>query len=343
MVQNFNYKLFNIRYIYWILMTDFLITVTISVVLAALFFITEFFQKKHPRLHVSFIGGISVAYFFLVVLPEISENFPENPFNLAIFEYLFVVLGFVFVHVSEKLILQKVEVNSQKRMRKLIEKEKILEEVEKNMEHVLTNQINNEELDQFALKDIAHTLSELNEKESEFQNEINSYKLKIQVHISEDLRRLRFFTNFAYHLLVGFIIVGLLNDNLIPNPIIPGILFFFFAWFRTIISQRSEAPIIFSDLDIYEIKETTPNLVKKYFISFAVPIGVLIGLLLEVIYPIDLETLYVLYSFISGVIMYTIFREVLPEKEKGKISLFLIGFVGNTIFILIFNIFSSVI
>ena len=99
-------------------MTDFLITVIISLVLAALFFITEFFDKKHPRIHVSFIGGISVAYFFLVVLPEISENFPANPFNLAIFEYLFVVVGFVFVHVSEKLILQNVEFISQKRMRK---------------------------------------------------------------------------------------------------------------------------------------------------------------------------------------------------------------------------------
>ena len=291
MVQIFNYKLYNIRYIYWILMTEFLITVVISLFMAVLFFITEFFDKKHLRLHISFIGGISVAYFFLVVLPEISENFPENPFNLVIFEYLFVVLGFVFVHVSEKLILQKVEMKSQKRMRKLIEKEKILEKVEKNMEHILTNQINNEELNEFALKDIAQILSELNEKENEFKIEINKFKLKIQVHISEDLRRLRFFTNFTYHLLVGFIIVGLLNDDLIPNPIIPGILFFFFAWFRTVISHRSEAHIIFSDLDICEAKETTPNSVKRYLISCAVPFGVLVGLLLELTFPIDLEIL----------------------------------------------------
>lgn len=324
-------------------MTDFLITVVISLILAVLFFITEFFEKKHPRLYVSFIGGISVAYFFLVVLPEISENFPENPFNLVIFEYLFVVFGFVFVHVSEKLILQKVEIKSQKRMRKLMEKEKILEQVEKNMEHVLTYQINNEELDEFALKDIAQTLSTLNEKEIEYQNEINRYKLKIQVRVSEDLRKLRFFTNFTYYLLIGIIIVGLLNDNLIPNPIIPGILFFFFAWFRTVIYQRSEAPIIFSDLDICEIKEMSPNTIKRILISCAVPLGVLIGLTLEVIYPINLEALYVLYSFISGVIMYTIFRELLPEKEKGNPLYFLFGFVGYTIFIIILNIFSSVI
>ncbi|MHA1669843.1 MAG: hypothetical protein ACTSV5_04600 [Promethearchaeota archaeon] len=324
-------------------MTDFLITVVISLALAVLFFMAEYFNKKHPRLHVSFIGGISVAYFFLVVLPEISENFPENPFNLVIFEYLFVVLGFTFVHISEKLILQKVESKSQRRMRKLIIKEKILEEVEENMEHMLTNQINNDVLDEFTLKNIAQTLSELNEKESEFQNEISRYKLKIQVHISEDLRRLRFFSNFVYHFLVGIILVGLLNDNLIPNPIIPGILFFFFAWFRTIISHRSEAHIIFSDLDICEIKEPVLNSVKRYLISCAVPLGVLIGLLLEITFPIDLEILYVLYSFISGVIMYTIFREVIPEKEKGKPFYFLIGFVGFTLVIIILNIFSSII
>ncbi len=324
-------------------MTNFLITIIISLVLATLFFIAEFFDKKHPRLHVSFIGGISLAYFFLVVLPEISENFPENPFNLVIFEYLFVVGGFVFVHTSEKLILQKVESKSQKRMRKLIEKEKTLEEVEKNMEHVLTNQIKNETLDELALKDIAQTLSGLYVKENEFQNEINRYKLKIQDHISEDLRKFRFFTNFTYHILVGIILVGLLNDDLIPNPIIPGILFFFFAWFRTIISHRSEAHIIFSDLDICEIDETKPNSVIRYLISWAVPIGVLVGLIFEIIFPIDLEMLYVLYSFISGVIMYTIFREVIPEKEKGKIGFFLIGFFGYTVLIIIINIFSSVI
>ncbi len=324
-------------------MTDFLITVIISLILAALFFITEFFDKKHIRLHISFIGGISLAYFFLVVLPEISENFPENPFNLVIFEYLFVVLGFVFVHVSEKLILQKVEIKSQKRMRKLMEKEKILEDVERNMEHVLTNQINNEELDEFALKDIAQILRELNEKEDEFKKEINRYKLKIQVHISEDLRKLRFYLQITYHFIVGIIIVGLLNDDLIPNPIIPGILFFFFAWFSTLISKQSETHIIFSDLDICEIKETTPKLVKRCLISCAVPIGVLIGLLLEAIYPIDLEILYVLYSFISGVIMYTIFREVIPEKEKGNPIYFLTGFLGYTLIIIILNIYSSVI
>ena len=67
-----------------------------------------------------------MSYFFIVLLPEISERLPELPFYLKIFEYFFILLGFIFIHVSEKLILQKVESKSQKRVRKLIRLEKTL-------------------------------------------------------------------------------------------------------------------------------------------------------------------------------------------------------------------------
>ena len=174
------------------------------------------------------------------------------------------------------------------------------------------------------------------------QEEINRYKIKIQTHISEDLRRLRLFTNFTYHFLIGIIIVGLLTDNLIINPIIPTILFFFFAWFRALVSYRSESPQIFSDLDICEI-EIEEKSGTKYFLSSSTLLGVLIGLILEIVFPIELEIIYVLYSFISGVIMYTIFREVIPEKEKGNSLYFLIGFFGFTLLIFILNLYSSII
>ena len=320
---------------------QFLIVVRISLVMGIVFFFTDFNQKKHPTMHISLIAGISLSYFFLVILPEISQNIPEYPFDLTIFEYLFVVLGFVFVHVSEKMILQKVEANSQKRMRKLMLKERTLEEVEKNIELVLTREINNEKLDESALKDIASTLNSLNKQGEEFKSEINQYKIKIQTHISEDLRSLRFFTNYTYHFLIGVIIVGLLTDELIKNPIIPAILFFFFAWFRALISHRTEAPQIFSDLDLCEIV-IEKNTRQRYILPSSTLLGILIGLFLEIVFPIQLELIYVLYSFISGVIMYTIFREVIPQKEKGKPLYFIIGFFGFTILIVIINLFSNV-
>jgi len=93
-----------------------LITVLIlSLVFGVLFFIADFYEQKHLKLHVSLIAGISVAYFFIIVLPEIAEKLPEYPLHLKFLEYLFVLLGFCFIHISEKFILQKVESRSQKR------------------------------------------------------------------------------------------------------------------------------------------------------------------------------------------------------------------------------------
>lgn len=320
----------------------FLIVASISLITGIVFFLTDFYEQHRPKLHVSLIEGVSIAYFFLVLLPEISENIPEIPFDLAIFKFLFIVLGFVCVYVSEKLILQKVEANSQKRMRKLMVKEKTLEEVEKNIEQILTRELSSDELDDDSLKDITTYLISLNKKEEEFKSEINQYKIKIQTHISEDLSRLRLLTNFTYHFLIGIIIVGLLTDELINNPIIPTVLFFFFAWFRALLYYRSDSPQIFSDLDICEI-EIEEKSKTKCVLSCATLLGVIIGLSLELIFPIELGIIYLLFSFISGVIMYTIFREVIPQKEKGSSLYFLIGFFGFTILIVILDIYSSVI
>ena len=118
------------------------IVLILSLSFGILFFISDFYEDKLTRLiqlHVSFIAGISVAYFFLVVLPEVGDKLPEFPFELRLFEFLFVLIGFTFIHVSEKLILQKVESNTQKKMRKLLQKEKTLESVEDNMENILVD------------------------------------------------------------------------------------------------------------------------------------------------------------------------------------------------------------
>ncbi len=308
----------------------------ISLVFGALFFVVDFYERKHPKLNISLIAGISISYFFLVLLPEIAENIPVFPFELTIFEYLFVLIGFVFVHTSEKLILQKVESKSQKRMRKLIEKEKIVEDVEENIENILTRELEKEDFDNDALRDIAQTIADLHKQGLEFTEEINRYKAKIQTHINEDLGNLRFFTNFSYHLLVGIIVVGLLAFD-----IISGILFFLFAWFRAIITNRSESHIVFTDLEIYEIYDIDENITRKYILAFSNFIGVLIGLILDLVAFEYTEMFYILFSFISGVILYTVVREVLPEKEKGQPIYFLVGFVGFTLVIFIINILTN--
>ncbi|MFX1419545.1 MAG: hypothetical protein ACFE9N_11555 [Promethearchaeota archaeon] len=302
-----------------------------------LFFVADYFENKLIQVHASLIAGISVSYFFLIVLPEIAERLPEFPFDLKLFEYLFVLIGFSFVHVSEKLILQKVEIKTQKKMRKLIKKEKILENVEHNMERILTKELSNENLDEIALREIARTLSELNEQEEGMKLEINNYKIKIQNKINKELTKFRLITDNIYHFLVGIILIGLLWIELIG-----GILFFVYALFRTVVTKRSEVHLIFTDLEIYEEQKFEQKPIIKYLSSGSALIGLIIGLILKIFFPVNLELLFIFYSFISGVILYIIVREVIPEKEKGKPLKFLIGLVGFAIVIIIINIFTNV-
>ena len=320
-------------------MTDSLIMVIIlSLIFGVFFFISDYYEHKIIKLHASLIAGISISYFFLVVLPEIGENLPEFPFHSELFEYLFVLIGFSFIHISEKLILQKVESKTQKKIRKLIKKEKTLESVEDNMENILTKELTHEELDNAALKEISQTLLILKEQEVEMKNEIEKYKIKIQNHISKELTNFRYFTDYIYHFLIGLILVGLLSFELIA-----GILFFIFAWFRTVITKRSEAHIIFTDLEIYEEIEHDVNPIKKYILATSAFTGILIGLILNSIFPHNLELLFIFFSFISGVILYLIVREVIPEKEKGDPIKFVIGLIGFTILIFVINTFRSII
>jgi len=317
---------------------SFTIIAIISLIFGVLFFIVDFYQQTHPKLNVSLIAGISISYFFLVLLPEIAENIPVIPFELTFFEYLFVLIGFVFVHISEKLILQKVESKSQKRMRKLIKKEQILQSVEENIENILTKESQKDDSDDMALKDIALTIADLHKQGGEFKEEINRYKFKIQTKINEDLSSLRFFTNFSYHLLVGIIVVGLLAFDMIG-----GILFFLFAWFRAIITNRSESHIIFTDLEIYDTYDSNENKTRKYVLALSNILGVLIGLILDLMYFEYTELFYIFFSFTSGVILYTIVREVIPEKEKGQPIYFIIGFIGLTIIVIVINIITAMI
>ena len=315
-----------------------IIVITLSIIFGALFFITEFFNEKiNIRLHVSFIAGISVAYFFLILLPEIAHNLPEFPLGLEIFEYLFIFFGFSFIHVSEKLILQRVESKSQEKVRELYEKEKLLEVVEKNIENTIDKEILKDDVDNLSLKMLANVVVDLNKQNKEINTQIEETKRKIQMHIENDLNELRFFTNLFYHFIVGIILLALLFIDFLQ-----GILFFIFAFFKIIISNRSDlSDKIYTDLDI-EIQFKKSQF-KKLILAFSTLTGVIIGLFFEFLFQVDIELIYILYSFISGVILYTIVREVIPEKEKGKPIYFLIGAAGFTIIILLINIFTTLI
>lgn len=314
-----------------------LIGIILAIAFGIFFFIVDYYENKFIHLHASYIAGISIVYFFLIVLPEIGQRLPVFPFDLVLFEYLFVLIGFTVIHITEKFILQKVESGTQKKMRKLLIKEKTLESVEHNIEMILRRELKQEKLDENALREIARTLSDLNEEENKMKSEINRYKIKIQNHVNMNLQKFRFTTDYIYHFLVGVILVGLLLVDLVS-----GILFFIYAFFRTIVSKRSESHIIFTDLEIYERIGYEGNPVLKYVLGASTLTGIVVGFSLKAIFGVNLELLFIFYSIVSGMILYIIVREVIPEKEKGDPVKFIIGLIGFTLIIFIINIFTNV-
>jgi hypothetical protein len=291
-------------------------------IMTTLFFIIDWYNenkiKQLKETYISLISGISIAYFFLVLLPEISENMPEYPLHLRLLEFFFVLLGFVFIHVTEKLILQKVDRKAQDRIRKLLTMERNLDIVETQIGHIIKEQLNQQEIDEYALEDLARVISELIEQEETLKEQDKMLKIKIQNHINEDLDNIHIFTNFTYHFFIGLILFNLLLIDLLV-----AILFFFFAFFMALLSKTSNDVIIFPDVEINEKSIRPKHFI--YLLSSAAIFGFLTGLILEFSYPISLEILYILFSFISGVILYIIVREVIPEKQRGKPFYFLLG------------------
>jgi hypothetical protein len=315
--------------------------VIVSLILGATFFIVEYFGDKIPNLPtipVSIVGGISVTYFFLVLLPEIAKNLPEPPLDLTLFEYLFVLIGFTFIHVSEKLILQRVDSKTQDEVRKLIHKERDLELVEDKIETYLNMELSQEKVDENALRELSTVITDLHQKKISFESEIESKKNIIHDHMNEEFEKFKFATNFLYHFLIGLILLNLIVVNWVY-----AILFYFFAFFRAIIStdMSPQKYQMFTDLDI-ELDYKEPKLNKIILASSAL-LGMFFDLVFDFIYPINLEILYILFSFIAGVILYTIVREILPQKEKGNPLFFLLSVIGFTILVVIINYFVSLV
>ncbi len=308
-----------------------ILEICLALTFGILFFLIDSYHE-YFRIHDSIIAGISISYFFLVVLVEISQGLPEYPLHLESFEYFFIILGFTFIHVSEKFILQKVESNSQKKIRDLVKMEKNLEMVENNLHDIIMEQLNELKIDVDALKEINQTMIQLKSQENFLKSQIEDMKMKISKHLIKDLDELRFITSYIYHFLIGIIIIGLLMVELLS-----GIFFFIFAFFMTIIKKRSDKQIIFSDLDI-EIEYHDIGR-KQFILASSAITGVFIGIIVDIAFGLQLEVLYLLYSFISGVILYTIVRKVIPEKEKGNPYYFILGFILFSLILLLIKYF----
>ncbi|MBY8985846.1 MAG: hypothetical protein KGD65_12300 [Candidatus Lokiarchaeota archaeon] len=182
------------------------------------------------------------------------------------------------------------------------------------------------------LSQIASKLNTFCQREEELEMQNTRLKAKIQNHINDYLDLLHQYTNFGYHLLIGIILFELL-----VHEYTTGILFFVFAFFKALISKTSNKVQLFPSIEIKSGHHEP--LYKEIFFASSAVFGVLIGVILTVVFHISMDIVFIMFSFISGVILYTIIREVLPENESGKPLYFLLGII---LFIIVIVVFESV-
>jgi hypothetical protein len=205
-------------------------------------------------------------------------------------------------------------------------------EQEKSIEKSIIFNISRDESEKLSLQELASKLDTFCQREEELEIQDYTLKVKIQNRINEHLDDLHNYTNFGYHFLIGIILFELLTYDFIT-----AILFFVFALFKALTSKTSNDIQLFPGIEINE--EYNQPLYQKIIIASAGLLGIFIGLILNIIFQIPMEIIFVLFSFISGVILYTIIREVLPENESGRPLYFLLGIV---LFLIIIITFQSV-
>ncbi|MHA2287573.1 MAG: hypothetical protein ACXABG_02180 [Promethearchaeota archaeon] len=207
-------------------------------------------------------------------------------------------------------------------------------EQEKSIEKSIIFDISRDESERLSLQELASKLDTFCQREEELETQDYNLKVKIQNRINEHLDDLHDYANFGYHLLIGIILFELLTFD-----IITALLFFVFALFKALTSKTSNDIQLFPGIEIKE--EYDQPLYQKIIIASAGLLGIFIGLILNVVFDLPIEIIFVLFSFISGVILYTIIREVLPENERGRPLYFFLGIVIFLIFIITFqSIFS---
>ncbi|MEE9379610.1 MAG: hypothetical protein V3V33_16415 [Candidatus Lokiarchaeia archaeon] len=193
-------------------------------------------------------------------------------------------------------------------------------EQEKSIEKSIIFNISRDESERLSLQELALELDTFCQREEELEIQDYDLKVKIQNRINEHLDNLHGYVNLVYHLIVGIILFELLTYDLAA-----AILFFVFALFKALTSKTSNDIQLFPGIEVNE--EINIPLYQKIIASSAGLLGVFIGLLLNVIFHLPMEIIFFLFSCISGVILYTIIREVLPENESGRPLYFLLGII----------------
>ncbi len=289
-------------------------------------------EKRHKDIYLSLIGGISISFIFLDVIPSLNRDFPIFILETAL--YFFIFLGFVFIHLSEKSISQRAEKNAKAKIQELDLIEEILEKQEKTLEQFIDEELDKEKCDDEYLKKLLESDHLIHKKELSVQSEEKELKLKIYRDAYKNLNMLHAGTDYVTHILAGVLIINFLTIHYFN-----AFLFFIFAVVKSIISNPLNRHLKLrlgkEDFTIKVLRGEEKW--KKIWFASSVPTGILIGFLFYYFVPINQFVYDSIFAFIVGVFFYVTIREVLPEREHGRPQYFLLGAIIFTFVIILID------
>ena len=313
----------------------------LGIIIGIIFFVFDYFTEsdrlnirelKHKDIYTSLIAGIAIAFVFLQVIPWIIVDFSYLPIDNVLF--FFILAGFVFIHLIEKYILQRVEYDSHQKVQEIESVIEVLEKEEDQIEDFMDEKIKEGSLSDENLKQLIISVIKVHKKETELELEEKELKQKIINEVYKNMGKFNSIIDYITNFMVGMIIFNQLSVNIFNAS-----LFIVFALLKTFISNPLNRHVM---LDIgkedYEIHiKHTDNKFIHVFFTTAVLFGILVSFFLGLFINIHSIIYNAMFAFIAGVFLYICIREVIPENEKGRPIFFLIGVLAFSVIIILLS------
>ncbi|MHA1488065.1 MAG: hypothetical protein ACTSSC_12965 [Promethearchaeota archaeon] len=141
---------------------DVVLALVLGVIFGCVFFIVDIYnENKTKEINTSLIAGVTITYFFIILLPEINSGLEELPFGL--YKFIGILIGFSSIHLTEKFILLRVEQKSQLKLKEIFKEEAEIIEKEKEFEKSLINKLVEPNKDNQTVENLVEKLYALEE------------------------------------------------------------------------------------------------------------------------------------------------------------------------------------
>ncbi|GAG73755.1 unnamed protein product [marine sediment metagenome] len=162
---------------------DLTLALILGVIFGIVFFIVDIYnENKTKEINTSLIAGITVTYFFVILLPEIDSGLEELPFGL--YKFIGILIGFSTIHLTEKVILLRVEQKSQVKLKEIFKEEAEVIEKEKKVEKSLIKKLVETDKDNVTVENLVEKLYALEEI-----NKIQQIWIKEEQRLKEKLMK----------------------------------------------------------------------------------------------------------------------------------------------------------